>query len=258
MGKNDTDIIFSKRIMLRVAYDGTDFVGWQVQPRKRTVEGELNKALSELTGEDIIVIGASRTDSGVHAKGNVAVFDTFSTIPGEKFMYAVNTLLPEDVSVVESREVPNDFHPRHCDSIKTYEYGIYISNVSNPLKNRYYLRCPYELNVEKMDEAAKYLVGEHDFKSFCCVRTQAETTVRKIISADVFKENEDEIIIRVSGAGFLYNMVRIIAGSLMEVGSGKYEPIHIKDVLESTDRTVAGPTAEPQGLTLVGIEFADL
>ena len=240
--------------MLRVSYDGTDFCGWQVQNEMRTVEGELNKAINELTGETTEVIGASRTDSGVHAKGNVAVFDTESTIPAEKFMYAINSLLPDDVTVVESKEVDKDFHPRHCRSIKTYEYRIYTSRINNPLKRRFAFRFPTDLDVEKMDEAAKYLIGEHDFKSFCCVRTQAETTIREIFSADVFRDDED-IVIRVTGAGFLYNMVRIIAGSLMEVGSGKYEPIHIKEVLEGTDRTLAGPTAEPQGLTLVNIEF---
>jgi tRNA pseudouridine38-40 synthase len=243
-----------KRIMLRVAYDGTDFSGWQVQNEMRTVEGELNKAISELTGETIEVIGASRTDSGVHSKGNVAVFDTESSIPAEKFMYAVNSLLPEDVTVTESKEVDGDFHPRHCKSIKTYEYRIYTSRINNPLKRRYAYRFPTDLDVEKMDEAAKYLIGEHDFKSFCCVRTQAETTVREIYSADVFRDDED-IVIRVTGAGFLYNMVRIIAGSLTDVGSGKYEPVHIKEVLEGTDSTLAGPTAEPQGLTLMNIEF---
>ena len=245
-----------KRIFLRVAYDGTDFVGWQIQNEGRTVEGELNKAINALTGETIEVIGASRTDSGVHAKGNVAVFDTESTVPADRFMYALNSLLPEDISVVESKEVAADFHPRHCSSIKTYEYRIFVSRINDPLKRRYAYRFPTELNVERMDEAAKYLIGEHDFKSFCCVRTQAETTVRKIYSADVFHDGDD-IVIRVSGAGFLYNMVRIIAGSLMEVGSGKKDPQHIKEVLEGTDRTLAGPTAEPQGLTLVNIEFVD-
>ena len=222
----------------------------------RTVEGELNKAINELTGETTEVIGASRTDSGVHAKGNVAVFDTESTIPAEKFMYAINSLLPDDVTVVESKEADKDFHPRHCRSIKTYEYRIYTSRINNPLKRRFAYRFPTELDVEKMDEAAKYLIGEHDFKSFCCVRTQAETTIREIFSADVFRDDED-IVIRVTGAGFLYNMVRIIAGSLMEIGSGKYEPIHIKEVLEGTDRTLAGPTAEPQGLTLISIDFEE-
>ena len=242
--------------MLRVSYDGTDFCGWQVQNEMRTVEGELNKAINELTGETTEVIGASRTDSGVHAKGNVAVFDTESSIPAEKFMYAINSLLPDDVTVVESKEVDKDFHPRHCRSIKTYEYRIYTSRINNPLKRRFAFRFPTDLDVEKMDEAAKYLIGEHDFKSFCCVRTQAETTIREIFSADVFRDDED-IVIRVTGAGFLYNMVRIIAGSLMEVGSGKYEPIHIKEVLEGTDRTLAGPTAEPQGLTLISIDFEE-
>ncbi len=242
--------------MLRVAYDGTDFCGWQIQNEKRTVEGELNTAINKLTGEDILVIGASRTDSGVHAKGNVAVFDTESAIPADKFMYALNTLLPEDVSVVDSLQVSDDFHPRHCKSVKTYEYRIYTSRINDPLKRRYAYRFPANLDVEAMDEAAKYLIGVHDFKSFCCVRAQAETTVREIFSADVFRDGED-IVIRVSGAGFLYNMVRIIAGSLIEVGSGKYEASHIKEVLEKTDRTSAGFTAEPQGLTLIGIEFED-
>ena len=243
-----------KRVFLKGAYDGTEFHGWQVQPEERSVEGELNKALFELTKEDIKVIGASRTDSGVHALGNVAVFDTESTIPGEKFKYALNTLLPTDVSVMASRDVPSTFHPRHCDSIKTYEYRIYCSKFSNPLKNRYALFCPYDLSVERMNEAAKYLVGEHDFKSFCSVKTQAETTVRKLYTADVFYDGED-IIVRLSGAGFLYNMVRIITGSLIEVGIRKYEPDHIKEVLESADRTVAGPTVEPQGLTLINVDF---
>lgn len=246
-----------RRILLRVAYDGTDFHGWQIQPNERSVEGELNKAIKEATGEDIEVIGASRTDSGVHGMGNVAVFDTESTIPADRIMYAINSSLPEDVSVVESREVPADFHPRHCDSIKTYEYRIYVSRINNPLKRRNAFRCPVPLDVKRMDEAAEYLVGEHDFKSFCSVKTQAETTIRKIYSADVFHDGDD-IVIRVSGAGFLYNMVRIIAGSLMDVGMGKYEPLHIKEVLEGTDRTLAGPTAEACGLTLIGIEFPDL
>ncbi len=246
-----------KRFLLRVAYDGTDFCGWQLQPEKRTVEDELNKAISEITGEDVKVIGASRTDSGVHGMGNVAVFDSETPIPPEKIMYALNTVLPDDVSVMESGEVPADFHPRHCDSVKTYEYRIYVSRVNNPLKRRNAFRCPVSLDADKMNAGAKYLEGEHDFKSFCCVRTQAETTVRTIYSAEVFKDGEDYVI-RVKGAGFLYNMVRIIAGSLMEIGMGKYEPEHIKEVLEKCDRQFAGPTATPEGLTLIGIEFPEL
>ena len=246
-----------KRIFLRVAYDGTDFHGWQVQPNARSVEGELNKAIYEMTGEDIAVIGASRTDAGVHGMGNVAVFDTTSPIPAEKFKYALNTKLPEDVSVIESFEVDSDFHPRHCDSIKTYEYRFYVSEVNNPLKRRNAYRIPVRPDIKHMNEAAKHLVGEHDFKSFCSVHTSAETTVRKLYSAQVFEDGED-IVIRVSGAGFLYNMVRIIAGTLLDVGNKKYEPGYIKDILEGRDRTLAGPTLEPQGLTLKSICFPDM
>lgn len=240
--------------MLRVSYDGTDFHGWQLQPGSRTVESELNKAITEVTKEETTVIGASRTDAGVHARGNVAVFDTESTIPGDKFMYALNNCLPEDVSVVESLEVKSDFHPRHCDCIKTYEYRIYEAEVNNPLKRRNTLRTPYKLDTDKMAEAAAHLVGEHDFKSFCSVHTQATTTVRKIYDVSVERIN-DEILITVKGAGFLYNMVRIIAGTLIEVGRGKITPDRVSQILESADRTVAGPTAEPQGLTLAWIEF---
>ena len=246
-----------KRILLRVAYDGTDFHGWQVQPNARSVEGELNKAIQEITGEEISVIGASRTDAGVHGMGNVAVFDTASPIPADKFMYALNTKLSEDVSVVESREVATDFHPRHCDSIKTYEYRFYVSEVNNPLKRRNAYRIQNRPDIKLMNEAAAYLVGEHDFKSFCSVHTSAETTVRKLYSAAVREDGED-IVIRVSGAGFLYNMVRIIAGTLLDVGNKKYEPEHIKAILEGCDRTLAGPTLEPQGLTLISIEFPDI
>lgn len=246
-----------KRILLRVAYDGTDFHGWQVQPNARSVEGELNKAIQEITGEEISVIGASRTDAGVHGMGNVAVFDTLSPIPADKFMYALNTKLPEDVSVVESCEVAADFHPRHCDSIKTYEYRFYVSEVNNPLKRRNAYRIQNRPDIKLMNEAAAYLVGEHDFKSFCSVHTSAETTVRKLYSAAV-REDGDDIVIRVSGAGFLYNMVRIIAGTLLDVGNKKYDPGHIKDILEGSDRTLAGPTLEPQGLTLISIEFPDV
>ncbi len=243
-----------RRILLRVSYDGTEFCGWQFQPSKRSVEGELNKALSELTGEEITVIGASRTDSGVHSMGSVAVFDTQSNIPADKFMYAVNTKIPDDMSVIESKEVSQDFHPRRVNSKKTYRYRIVETGINDPLRSRYAYFCPVKLDETKMNEAAKYLVGTHNFKSFCSVHTQAETTVRELYDAKVYRNN-DEVIIEVTGAGFLYNMVRIIAGSLLEVGRGKYEPSHIEEILKQTDRCVAGPTLEAKGLTMVKTEF---
>lgn len=245
-----------KRIMLTVAYDGTAYNGWQVQPNGITIEGELNRALKELLGEDISVIGASRTDAGVHALCNMAVFDTENRILPEKIAPALNARLPEDIRVQRSVEVAPDFHPRHCNTKKTYEYRIYMGKYENPIGRQYAHFVYVPLDVEKMQEAAGYLVGEHDFKSFCVVKAQVLTTVRTLYSAEVKKEG-DYLIIRVSGNGFLFNMVRIIAGTLLEVGKGKIEPEQVKEILEAKDRQAAGPTAPARGLTLVSFEFCE-
>ena len=243
-----------KRVKLVVAYDGTAYHGWQIQPGARTIEGELNRTLSELLQEKIQVIGASRTDSGVHALCNVAVFDTDTRIPAEKLSYALNQRLPEDIRIQSSCEVEADFHPRHCDSRKTYEYRILNREFPLPTKRLYAHFTYVPLDVSKMEKAASYLIGEHDFKSFCATAAVVETTVRTLYEATVGREN-DEIVIRVCGNGFLYNMVRIIAGTLMEVGRGNLEPEGMKKILEAKDRTVAGPTAPACGLTLVKYEF---
>ena len=243
-----------KRVKLVVAYDGTAYHGWQIQPGARTIEGELNRTLSELLQEEIQVIGASRTDSGVHALCNVAVFDTDTRIPAEKLSYALNQRLPEDIRIQSSCEVEADFHPRHCDSRKTYEYRILNREFPLPTKRLYAHFTYVPLDVSKMEKAASYLIGEHDFKSFCATAAVVETTVRTLYEATVGREN-DEIVIRVCGNGFLYNMVRIIAGTLMEVGRGNLEPEGMKEILEAKDRTAAGPTAPACGLTLVKYEF---
>jgi len=243
-----------KRVMLTVAYDGTAYHGWQVQQNGVTIEGELNRVLGELTGEDIQVIGASRTDAGVHGLCNIAVFDTGSGIPGEKFSYALNQRLPEDIKVVDSCEVSDDFHPRHVPSKKTYEYKIYNAKFPDPTKRLYSHFTYVPLDVEKMQKAADYLVGEHDFKSFCSPSAVVETTVRTLYKTEVTRD-EEYIRIIVQGNGFLYNMVRIIAGTLMEVGSGKRQPEDIKTILEAKDRNAAGPTAPARGLMLVNYEF---
>lgn len=246
--------IRSKRIMLTVAYDGTGYHGWQIQKNGNTIEGELNRCLSGLLKEDIKVIGGSRTDSGVHALGNIAVFDTKARMPAEKISYALNQRLPEDIRIQESREVPLDFHPRHCHSRKTYEYRIYNAEFPMPVK-RLYAYFTYEpLDEKRMQEAASYLVGEHDFKSFCSVGTVVESTVRNIFDLQVFREGK-EIIIRVTGNGFLYNMVRIIAGTLIEAGRGNIKPYEVKQILEQKDRGSAGPTAPANGLTLCQYEI---
>ncbi len=243
-----------KRVKLTVAYDGTDFHGWQLQPGVRTVEGELNRALTLLLQEEIQVIGASRTDCGVHALCNVAVFDTDTQIPAQKLPYALNVRLPEDVRIRGAREVDADFHPRRCKSRKTYEYRILNSRFPLPTKQRYSHFTYVPLDVERMSRAAAFLVGEHDFASFCAAASTAETTIRTIYGLSVEKEGE-EILIRVSGSGFLYNMVRIIAGTLMEVGRGRIEPEQVKEILAAENRNAAGPTAPARGLTLVRYEF---
>lgn len=243
-----------KRIKLTIAYDGTNYCGWQVQPNGITIEEVLNKAIQKLTGEDILVIGASRTDSGVHALGNVAVFDTETTIPPEKLAMALNQRLPEDIVIVKSEEVPADFHPRYCDCSKTYEYHIINTRIPDPTRRLTNYFVSYVLDIEKMRQAAAYLVGEHDFVSFCNVRTDVESTVRTITGLEILT-NGDEITIRITGNGFLYNMVRIIVGTLIRVGRGFYEPEKVKEILEAKDRKAAGVTAPAHGLVLVKIDY---
>lgn len=296
-----------RRILLRVAYDGTAYHGWQEQDNGDTVEGQLKRALKELTGEETELIGGSRTDSGVHALDNVCVFDTNSQIPPGRFCLALNTRLPEDIRVSYSTEVEADFHPRHRDTLKTYEYHIYNARIQDPKKRLYSYFTYYELDVEAMKEAASLFVGEHDFSAFCAAGAQVDSCVRKIYSCEIcvhpakdeglhgsglpkrdlfgagLTDNglakdglpeEDlsegrlteiglgeadlksrDIIIRITGNGFLYNMVRIIAGTLLEVGRGAMKPSDIPKIIASKDRIKAGPTAPACGLTLMRYIF---
>lgn len=246
-----------RRIKLTVSYDGTNYSGWQIQPNSDTIENQLDVAINKLTKENIHVIGASRTDAGVHAMGNVAVFDTESSIPPDRFCYALNANLPKDIVVQESCEVNLEFHPRHCNTKKTYEYRILNTHMPVPQLNNYSWHVSQNLDISAMKKAASYLIGEHDFKSFCCVRTQAESTIRTIYEIDIIKPVESEVVIRVTGNGFLYNMVRIIAGTLAYVGQGKIKPEDVFKILESRERSNAGKTAPPQGLTLVRIDYLD-
>ena len=312
-----------RRIMLTVAYDGTDYVGWQMQPNGIAVEQVINKALSDLLKEEIVIAGASRTDSGVHALGNVAIFDTETRIPADKICFALNQRLPKDIVCTKSLEVKPDFHPRHADCTKIYEYTIYNAVHPDPIKRRYSYFVYVPLDIDAMRKAAGYLLGEHDFASFCSAHAQVKTTVRTIYSLDIFcdetgrnvsacccgngaddssqelsdgsfnqnidvpdssslsiengrnehssdiermidgteKENSrrkymsHNIAIRISGNGFLYNMVRIIVGTLVKVGYHFYPPEYVKKILEGRDRKLAGPKAPAEGLKLVGIEY---
>lgn len=244
------------RVKLVVAYDGTAYHGWQLQKNGNTIEAELNKHLSALLQEEIQVIGASRTDAGVHALGNIAVFDTVTRMPAEKISYGLNQRLPEDIRIQSSCQVADDFHPRKCKSIKTYEYRIYRGEFPLPTERLYSHFMYAPLNVELMREAAAYLEGKHDFKSFCSVNSQAESTVRTIYKIDVLEEG-NMLKIRISGNGFLYNMVRIIVGTLLEFGKGRYPTERMPEIMEACDRQQAGPTMPAKGLLLLRYEFLE-
>lgn len=243
------------RVKLVVAYDGTDYCGWQVQPNGITVEEVLNRELSRLLKEEITVTGASRTDSGVHSLGNVAVFDTDTRMPAEKISYALNQRLPEDIVVQDSCEVPADFHPRFSASRKTYEYKILNRKFPMPTLRRDTLFYCHPLDEKRMRQGAAFLVGTHDFTSFSSVKAQTNTFVRTVHELTVERTEDDIIHIRITGNGFLYNMVRIIAGTLLLVGAGKLEPEDVGRILAAKDRGAAGPTAPAHGLTMIGITY---
>lgn len=243
-----------KRVMLEIAYDGTRYYGWQHQPGRATVENKINEVLSKLLNKDIEVIGASRTDSGVHARGNVAVFDTDSRFPAEKFCSALNQRLPEDIRIQTSVEVDPEFHPRRVRNRKTYEYRIINRKILLPTERLYSTFIYNDLDIAAMQKAASEIVGEHDFKSFCSIRTRAVDTVRTIYQLEVTKAG-DIITISITGSGFLYNMVRIIVGTLIQVGQKIYPPDKVGEILRDCDRSLAGPTAPGHGLTLVKIEY---
>ena len=244
------------RILIRVSYDGTAYSGWQIQPNATTVEETLRQAVCSLFGTDIELIGASRTDAGVHALGNVAVFDVDTRIPAPKIAYALNARLPDDIRVWQSIQVEDGWHPRHNDCVKTYEYSIYNDTFENP-KKRLYSHFYYgNLDVDMMREAAAYFIGEHDFSAFCSAGSQVADKVRTIYSLDVIQDGR-EIVLRVKGNGFLYNMVRIIAGTLIKAGTGDIRPQDIPGIIESRDRQLAGPTAPARGLTLVEIDYGN-
>lgn len=242
--------------MLRIAYDGTNYCGFQIQNNGITVQEVVNRALSDWLQEDIKITAASRTDAGVHARGNVAVFDTNTQIPGEKYAYGLNTGLPEDIKIQESREVPEEFHPRFARTIKNYKYRILNRRFPDPLLRTGHFFSYGEYDIAAMDAVAKQLIGEHDFVSFAAVNHEASTTVRTLYDASVEKDG-DIITISVTGNGFLYNMVRIIAGTLMEIGKGNLPADSIAHILAAKERSAAGPTAPACGLTLEWIKYPE-
>ena len=238
-----------RNIKLTIEYDGTSYGGWQKQKNNRTIQQCIEEAIKLLTGEDVELIGSSRTDAGVHAKGMVANFITNSQIPADKFREAINTKLPDDIGIIKSEEVDRNFHSRYDSKGKTYCYTLVNRYEKVCIGRNYVYQVRDELNYDLMKEAAKYFLGKHDFKAFKTNGSSVKTSVRTISGLEL--ELKDDVIkIFVSADGFLYNMVRIIVGTLIEVGKGKIKPESIERIIKNGDRSKAGPCVPPNGLVL--------
>ena len=242
------------RIKIVLSYDGTDFCGWQRQQNGVSVQQTVEDAVYNLTGEKVTVTASGRTDAGVHAAGQVAHFDTNAHIPPEKFYKAINTFLPDGVKALSSEKSADNFNARKNAKRKTYEYSLYLSDTDLPLKERYATRVYGEIDIGKMRSAARLIEGEHDFKAFSATGGSVKTTVRTVYGITVAKSGED-IKITVCGSGFLYNMVRIIAGALVKTGKGEISESDIIKALETGNRELLGETLPAKGLCLLKAEY---
>jgi tRNA pseudouridine38-40 synthase len=246
-----------RNIKLTIEYDGKDFNGWQKQPNKLNIQGEIEKAIFNIMHEEVDLIGSGRTDAGVHALAQIANFKTNSNFPIEKIPIALNSQLKNSIVIKEAEEVGERFHSRYNAKHKTYRYIINNSKTGTAIYRNLEYSYPFKLDVAKMQEASKYFEGEHDFKAFKSSGTSGKNSVRTIYKADV-KEDGEKIIIELTGNGFLYNMVRIISGTLLDVGTGKIEPQEIKEIIESKDRQRAGKTLPAHGLYLVSVLYDEV
>ena len=243
-----------RKIKLTIQYDGSRYSGWQIQPGKRTIQGELVEALSNLVGVRIHIHGASRTDAGVSALGQVGLFEIDSPIPTENFAKAVNGRLPHEIVVTSAEEVSRDFDLLGEVKSKLYRYSIYTGRYRPVLRLNQCWHIPKKLDAGAMNQAAQYLVGKKDFKSFASAADRRASSVRTIFSCDITAEDK-WIYVNVEGDGFLYNMVRNIVGTIVEIGLGRWKPEKINEILEAKDRTAAGRLAPPQGLCLIWIKY---
>lgn len=243
-----------RNICMKVSYDGTKFSGFQAQPKDRTVQVEIERVLTILTKEEITIHASGRTDAGVHARGQVFHFLTNCTIPTDRFAIAMNTRLPDDVMILEAKEMPLDFHARHSAKRKTYRYSIDNGKFPDLFGRHYRLHVPVPLNRERMKQALSYIVGTHDFTSFTSTRSVKPHHVRTIYDAKLIEEGPF-IHIEMTGNGFTYNMVRIITGTLIKIGHGKLKPEDMRLILDGCDRSLAGPTALPIGLMLMDVSY---
>ncbi|HHZ02997.1 MAG TPA: tRNA pseudouridine(38-40) synthase TruA [Tissierellia bacterium] len=243
-----------RNIKLIIAYDGTDYYGWQTQLNRPTIQETIEGAIEVITREKVDLIGSGRTDSGVHALGQVANFKATTKIPEEKIKIALNANLPPDIRILESKDVSMDFNSRFDALDKTYMYQIYNDRVGNPFYTRYSYFVPKNLNLKEMEEALKLIVGTHDFKAFMASGSSVKTTVRTVYEANLIKEN-NLIKIYIRGNGFLYNMVRIIAGTIIDIGKGLKDISCIEKALTEKDRTLLGQTAPAKGLFLMCVNY---
>jgi tRNA pseudouridine38-40 synthase len=242
-----------RNIKLTLEYDGTEFCGWQIQ-KGRTIQGELEKVLSKILNEKIKIIGSGRTDSGVHALGQVANFKTNSKAPHKNIQKGLNSILPHSISVVKIEEVPLNFHARFDAKNKTYRYSILNSQFNHPLLNNHFYRVPYKLNFSLMREEIKCLKGRHNFKSFQASDKKEHSSIRTISKINLSKKRK-LIFLDITSDGFLYNMVRNIIGTLIEIGRGKFPSGSMKKILKAKNRKLAGPTAPAMGLTLIKVRY---
>lgn len=246
-----------RNIKLTIMYDGKDFNGWQKQPNKLNIQGTIEKVISEMTGEEIELNASGRTDAGVHSFGQVANFKTNSKIPIDKFPIAINSKIKKSIVITNAEEVEERFHSRYNCKKKTYRYIIDNSEFPTPMYRYLEYHIPNKLNIEAMKEAAKFFEGEHDFKAFKSSGTSSKSSVRTIYKAEIKKTENNRIYIELTGNGFLYNMVRIISGTLVEVGLGKIKPEEIKTIIESKDRQKAGKTLPAHGLYLMNVNYSN-
>ena len=243
-----------RNIKLLIEYDGKDFNGWQKQPTKLNIQGEIERAIEQITGEEVELIASGRTDAGVHSLGQVANFKTNSSLPIEKFAVAINSKLKKSIRIQSAEEVEERFHSRYNCKQKTYRYIINNTEHGSAIYRYLEYHVPIKLDVKEMKRAIKHFEGEHDFKGFKASGTSSKSSVREIYKTKIEEEN-GRIIIELTGSGFLYNMVRIIAGTLVDVGLGKIKADEIPDIIESKDRTRAGKTLPPYGLYLLKVEY---
>ena len=243
-----------RNIKLVIEYDGKDFNGWQKQPNKLNIQGEIENVIANITKEEVELTASGRTDAGVHALGQVANFKTNSQIPIEKFPIAINSQIKNSIRIKSAEEVDERFHSRFNCKRKTYRYVIDNSKYGSAIYRNLSYHVSTKLNVDEMKKAIKYFEGEHDFKAFKSSGTSSKSSVRTIYKA-IIKEKDENIIIELTGNGFLYNMVRIIVGTLVEVGLGKIDSKEIPDIIESKDRQRSGKTLPPQGLFLLEVEY---